>query len=142
MRALPFTVLLAIICTTSSAAIRDDDMMREALKDCDKNQLTINFCARHAFDVVDEKLNNIYKALLTTMITPQAKDRLRQAQRAWVAFRDKDCLVLVGPPENGGSMYQGLWSRCAEHRTKERLVELEKLDRLLRCDEQPCPPKE
>ena len=117
-------------------------MMREALKDCDKNQLTINFCARHAFDVVDEKLNEIYRANLATMITPQAKDRLRQAQRAWVAFRDKDCLVLIGPPEKGGSMYQGLWWRCVEHRTKERLVELEKLSRLLRCNEQPCPPKE
>ena len=102
MRTLPLTFLLAILCTGSSAAIRDDEMMREALKDCDKNQLTINFCARHAFDVVDEELNQIYRALLVTMITPKAKERLREAQRAWVGFRDKDCLVLVGPPERGG----------------------------------------
>ena len=116
--------------------------MAEALKDCAKNQLTMNFCARHAFDTVDARLNQIYKDLLATMTTPKAKDRLRQAQRAWVEFRDKDCLVLLGPPENGGSMYQGLWWNCVARRTKERVLELENLAKLLECEEQPCPPKE
>jgi uncharacterized protein YecT (DUF1311 family) len=142
MRTLPFILLLVLGCTMSSAAIRDDEMTREALKDCDKNQLAMNFCARHAFDLVDDELNKSYRAILATLISPQAKNRLRQAQRAWVEFRDKDCLVLVGPPEYGGSMYQGMWWRCLANRTRERLVELDTLSRLLRCEEQPCPPKE
>jgi uncharacterized protein YecT (DUF1311 family) len=140
MRAFPSTLVLALFCAANNTGAQE--MMAEALKDCDKNQLTINFCARHAFDTVDAELNKIYKTLLATMSTPNATERLRQAQRAWVVFRDKDCLVLVGSPENGGSMYQGLWWRCLERRTKERVVELEKLDELLKCEEQPCPPKE
>lgn len=142
MRTFLLTLLLALLCSSSNAAIRDDDMMRKALRDCEKNQLAINFCALHAFEVVDEKLNKVYGEVLAKMATAKAKDRLRQAQRAWLDFRDKDCLVLVGPPENGGSMYQGLWWNCVEQRTKERLAELEELKRLLRCDEQPCPPNE
>ena len=142
MRALTSAMLFTLLGTASSAEIRDDEMMREALKDCQKNQLSINFCARHKFDVVDEKLNKLYQALLGKMITPPAKERLRQSQRSWVTFRDKDCLVLVGPPERGGSMYQGLWWQCAARRTQERVVELERLDKLLQCEEQPCPPTE
>jgi len=49
---------------------------------------------------------------------------------------------LGGPPENGGSMYQGLWWNCVERRTKKRVVELEELAGLLKFEEQPCPPKE
>jgi uncharacterized protein YecT (DUF1311 family) len=142
MRTFPLILFVTLFCSVSSAAIRDDEMMREALKDCDKNQLAINFCALHAFEVVDEKLNKVYVEVLAKMVTPKAKDRLRQAQRAWISFRDKDCLVVVGPPERGGSMYQGLWWNCVEQRTRARLAELEELSRLLRCDEQPCPPSE
>ncbi len=141
-RALQLIFLVTLSFTVNSVRSQDSEVMAEALKDCDKNQLTINFCARHAFDVVDADLNATYKKLLATMSTPKAKERLRQAQRSWLVFRDKDCLVLVGPPEDGGSMYQGLWWRCVERSTKERLVELQKLGRLLKCEEAPCPPKE
>src|SRR4051794_939190 len=110
---------VATFFAVSIARTQDPEMMAEALKDCGKNQLTINFRARHAFDVADAELNKTYKSVLSTMSTPKAKERVRQAQRVWVELRDKDCLVLVGPPETGGSMYQGLWWKCVERRTQE-----------------------
>jgi uncharacterized protein YecT (DUF1311 family) len=132
-------VVLALLATTNAYAQYE---VADALKDCDKNELTIATCAKHAADTTDAELNRLYKQILAVMITPEAKQRLKLAQRTWIELRDRDCLVLVGPRSQGGSMYSGLWSRCLERRTRERVVELKKLQQLLKCEERPCPPNE
>jgi uncharacterized protein YecT (DUF1311 family) len=114
-----------------------DRMMAESLKDCDRNQTAMNFCARHAFDVADAELNKLYKQALLAMKTHDAAERLRKAQRAWVQFRDAHCHVMVGPPQ--GSMHGQLWHRCLEELTKTRAEELRVI---AYCEEGPCPPTE
>ena len=136
---LPIAVALALL-TASNAYTQDD--LPEALKNCLKNEITIALCSKHKFDAADAELNDLYKQILAVMVTPQAKTRLKMAQRTWVELRDRDCLVLVGPREKGGSMYSGLWSKCLERRTRERTLELQKLQQLLKCEERPCPPNE
>ncbi len=138
-KSLMFAVSLALFIAISAHAQIE---VADALKDCNKNELTIALCAKHASDSTDDELNRLYNQILALMTTPEAKQRLKLAQRAWIELRDRDCLVLVGPREQGGSMYSGLWSRCIEQQTKRRVDELKRLQQLLKCEERPCPPTE
>jgi len=110
-----------------------------ASPECQKNQGAMLECAAQNTSEADATLNSTYQEALKLMRTPAAAKRLRTAQRAWLAFRDSDCLVQVGPSESGGSMYGLLWTLCMEGQTRLRIAALREI---LDCTEQPCPPTE
>lgn len=47
-------------------------------------------CHGDEADVWDERLNRDYQALMKTMKSP-GKERVRDIERAWIAFREKKC---------------------------------------------------
>ncbi|RJG05547.1 DUF1311 domain-containing protein [Noviherbaspirillum cavernae] len=100
------------------------DLLEESLKDCDKNQLAMNFCARHRFDLADKELNSLFKQRRDRLDASGARERLRAAQRAWLAFRDKDCLYEAGPREESGSIWPLAYFSCMERHTRRRSEDL------------------
>ncbi len=60
-------------------------------------------CALEALDNADKKLNESYKALSSSM-GEEGKAKLREAQRAWIQFRDADAVLAYQNSGEGGSL--------------------------------------
>ncbi|RBA24648.1 lysozyme inhibitor LprI family protein [Herminiimonas fonticola] len=114
----------ALLALSGSAIAQTQGLLQESLKDCDKNQLTMNVCASYRFDLADKVLNEQYKQNLAALKEGPAQTRLREAQRAWITFRDKDCLADTGPREESGSIWPLLHFSCLEKHTVRRAEDL------------------
>lgn len=112
-----------LLLVGGAAWAQDQALLQEALKDCDKNQLTMNMCASHRYITADQKLNQQYKQLMAQQ-DATGKQRLRDAQRAWISFRDKDCLANNGLRQESGSIWPLLHFSCLERHTVQRSEDL------------------
>lgn len=124
IHALSSMSLLAAVFMAPAHA--QDAEMQEALKDCDRNQMTMNMCASHRYAEADKALNNQYKKTMAKQASDQARKRVRDAQRAWIVFRDKDCLADTGPRDQGGSMWPLQHYSCMENLTLRRVEDLKR----------------
>lgn len=81
--------------------------------------------AKEEFEKADAELNTVYSKLMDTL-TPEQEEALRQAQRAWLEYRDAS-IVAEGAMYEGGSL-QGLvqW-RAAGELTVERTERLKSM---------------
>jgi len=79
-------------------------------------------CAAEAFAKADKELNETYKHLLATL-DEDAKEKLRVAQRAWVAYRDANS-KFVYSVEGDGSAGRMVVSNQSEEQTRARVKEL------------------
>lgn len=97
--------------------------------DCNSDALTtadMRECVHAEYDLADKELNAAYKkamAAVKASATPEFKDKLVAAQRAWIEFRDKDCAFDAALFE-GGTMYGILYTACLTDRTNTRTREL------------------
>ncbi|MGR8980829.1 MAG: lysozyme inhibitor LprI family protein [Gammaproteobacteria bacterium] len=87
-----------------------------------------NQCAASRLKSVDDELNRIYQEVLSKYKADREfLEKLRKAQRAWVAFRD-DELEARFPMENKQSHYGSVYPMCANlflvRRTEERIKQL------------------
>lgn len=72
----------------------------------------------------DELLNREYKATRALFEdSPAVRDRLMEAQRAWIALRDADCRLAYDRWEDG-SMRNVAGSDCQMRHTARRTLEL------------------
>jgi uncharacterized protein YecT (DUF1311 family) len=95
------------------------------------SQLSINFAAESRFVEADDEMNRLYKMLMGRLSKKSSKNRLRDAQRAWIVFRDNSCLYEAGAPGEGGSIGNMAYSNCKEHHTTRRI---EDLKQYIGCD--------
>ncbi len=114
-------ILMAVCAATPALS---DDI------DCDNamTQQAMNHCAHQAYALADEELNLAYKLAMSQAKaqdeyiengdTPAAT-MLRDAQRAWIDFRDKAC-ALESTIARGGSLQPLLYSSCLERETRQR----------------------
>jgi uncharacterized protein YecT (DUF1311 family) len=98
-------------------------------------QVDMTYCADRAWKLADEDLNLAYGFAQTMMkqidaALPQdqrgAEQALREAQRAWIAFRDAGCKA-EGYRVAGGSMQPMVVATCLERVTRARTEELRML---------------
>jgi uncharacterized protein YecT (DUF1311 family) len=96
-------------------------------------QHAMNQCAAREANEADADLNFIYPQVLAHFQrldrdgdTQAGVQRLRAAQRAWVAFRDAEC-ALAGYEALGGSLEPLLVSGCEAELTKRRSAELRQM---------------
>jgi len=68
-----------------------------------QTQAAMNAQARAEFVKVDAELNRTYEALLAKLPDAESKEKVKQSQRAWVAFRDAEA-TFAGDQARGGSM--------------------------------------
>lgn len=86
-------------------------------------QMGLNACFGKLADAADAKLNKLYKQL-AAKAEGKEKDALRDAQRAWIAYRDKECeYETIG--EEGGSIRPMEISICVADKTNARSKEFE-----------------
>lgn len=78
-------------------------------------------CVSDAVRVQDARLNKNY-AKAMAKLTPEQQEKLRNAQRAWIAFKDADCQSLQD--DDWGTMSRVTANMCALDRTTERADEL------------------
>jgi uncharacterized protein YecT (DUF1311 family) len=130
------TVTLIWLIFVAPFAWGDDDT-QEALADCHKNQYTQNVCAHYHADIADKSLNEVYQRQLKRLTEKSNKARLVTAQRAWIRFRDANCLYEArGSREEGGSMFTQVFDMCRERMTLLRENEIEGY---LACTQNGCP---
>jgi len=60
-----------------------------------QTQAAMNAQARAEFVKVDAELNRTYEALLAKLPDAESKEKLKQSQRAWVAFRDAEATFAL-----------------------------------------------
>jgi uncharacterized protein YecT (DUF1311 family) len=78
-------------------------------------------CANRRYTQADAELNQVYKQL-SSQLEPERRGLLRDAQRAWVAFRDKNAAYVASDAEGGTlSPILEVSERAAmtEHRVQE-----------------------
>lgn len=105
--------------------------------DCNNamTQMDMNICANMDFQKADAELNVVYKKAMAKMRETDsylsddlkgAADTLRDAQRAWIPYRDKAC-ESYGFLARGGSMEPMLVANCRTDVTEQRIKELNEL---------------
>jgi uncharacterized protein YecT (DUF1311 family) len=116
--------------------------------ECQENQIAWNSCANDYFKFYDQRLNKLYKEQLDYLKNGNIEYRkqlgvgdininqFKQAQLAWIKFRDADCLYEAGSAEGSGSGWPYYHWKCLGDRTKERTLQLE---RYLECRGGGCP---
>jgi uncharacterized protein YecT (DUF1311 family) len=122
----PLVLLLAM---TLPAAAQDVDCTNVI------TQLDMNTCAAQDWEEADARLNDVYAQTLAVLQEADAnypisgdseEDRLRAAQRAWIAYRDANC-DSAGYPMRGGSAEPLLTYGCLRSMTEDRIAELQAL---------------
>ena len=85
-------------------------------------QAAMNACAAARMRAADSGLNAAYGAVLHRL-APAAQTRLREAERAWVAFRDAECAFRASGSD-GGSAAAMVATDCRRELTEARAKSL------------------
>lgn len=114
------TAILLLIASTT----RGGEVVQTLPADCDSTQQAMNACAAQRYTQADDALNRAYRAARSAARDEAGQARLRAAQRAWIVFRDKDCLAQAGPRKEGGSIWPLQQYGCLERHTLRRTDDL------------------
>lgn len=128
------SVLLAIMLFFVNVTARSDSAPEKEATDIPMSQRDMNDGYAKQFKLVDDKLNRLYKEKIDVIKTPTNKVRFRDAQRAWISFRDKVCLYEASTREETGSIWSLGYFYCMERHTRRRIEDLEEYIK--------CPPEE
>ena len=82
----------------------------------------MNACMGSSLDKADNELNQVYKALMAK-VSDDGKKQLRDAERAWLNYRDKQCAFDTAGT-NGGSIHDSMVANCQERITLAHIAEL------------------
>ncbi len=82
-----------------------------------ETQMEMNECAGQDFEAADKRLNRAYKKL-------EKSSELIAAEKAWIAFRDAECMYQAKPYE-GGSIQPTIYAGCLQSLTEDRIKQLE-----------------
>jgi uncharacterized protein YecT (DUF1311 family) len=118
-----FTVALALLTPLAVSGADEKDCLETATTQLERNQ-----CATSYLKAVDDELNRVYQAVLSKYKDDQEfLDKLRNAQRAWLTFRDAE-LEAKFPFGDKQSHYGSVYPMCANRflaqRTQERIQHL------------------
>ncbi len=116
------------------AAILAAVPVRAQTPDCTapQDQQSMNACARIDWEQADARLNAVWRDVMGRLKAVDAtagegevpvSKLLRDAQRAWIEFRDTACLA-ESAPMRGGSAERLLFWGCMARMTRQRTQEL------------------
>ena len=112
-------------------ALGDDAASQHAidawLSDClakDPSTTGVNACLGQAYEKWDLELNRVYREL-NGRLSAEVKAVLREAQRAWIAFRDRELAFLAGFYGGlDGTMYGSMLAADRVELVRRRVLEL------------------
>lgn len=121
---------IALLATAACLILSHGAQAQSVPCDQAQTQTDMNICADLDYKKADKRLNNAYKALMGS-IDGEVKQLTREAQRAWITFRDKECLAQAGGErsQTSGSMWPLLYSSCLAELTNQRAEQLEQRER-------------
>ncbi len=105
-----------------------------------QTQMDMNFCAAIEFERADIALNAAWPRVVASARAddrqvdrrydrrPGSEAKLREAQRAWIVFRDAHCTVEGYDQARGGSMEPMVYDGCRARLTRERIAQLTGLE--------------
>jgi len=88
-----------------------------------QTQAEMNAQARKDFEQVDAELNKIYQSLLAKLADTEAKNKLRESQRAWLAFRDAEAAFAADQVRGGSAAPVLRWTSMTQT-TEQRVKQL------------------
>ncbi len=95
-------------------------------------QTEMTICSYEEFKIADAELNTTYQNILKRYVeyneyNPNIVIKLREAQKAWIIYRDKQC-DAEGEIYNGGSMQPMIINGCATSLTNAQIEILNTID--------------
>ncbi len=105
-----------------------------------QTQMDMNFCAAIEFERADIALNAAWPRVIASARAddravdrrhdrrPGSEAKLREAQRAWILFRDAHCTLEGYDQARGGSMEPMVYGGCRARLTRERTRQLTQID--------------
>jgi uncharacterized protein YecT (DUF1311 family) len=93
------------------------------------SQVELNSCYDRLRQVADDELNRTYQHLMSRASDQGLKIALRDAERAWISYRDKEC-EFESSNVRGGSAYMMVFAICLTEKIQARTKEL---SRILDC---------
>jgi uncharacterized protein YecT (DUF1311 family) len=125
---LRFAIFLVTVMSCLAAAAESSDRCGNL-----SGQQAMNACISDEVSKADNTLNGIYKRL-HDKLNESGKRNLVGAERAWITFRDKECMLESGydieHPENNGTIAPFTVGECKLSLTNERTTTLRQL---LKC---------
>lgn len=120
-------VQIAVLTAFILPAAQAEDCMDQA-----EDQLQMNICAQNSYQAADAELNQRFNEL-RQRIGDDANTRslLREAERAWLAFRDAEC-TFAASATLGGSANVMIYDNCLTDLTQQRS---EQFLQYLNCEE-------
>ncbi len=104
----------------------DDNGLSTQYSQCMDNSggVTVSMldCIAAETKLQDDRLNMAYKEAMS-QLSAERKKQLKEAQRAWIKFRDANCDFYFDP--EGGTSASVMASDCVMSETAERAAELE-----------------
>jgi uncharacterized protein YecT (DUF1311 family) len=88
-----------------------------------QTQAAMNAEAWADFKKVDAELNSAYAALMAKLPDAEGKEKLKQSQRAWIAFRDAEAAFAADQFRGGSAAPVLRWTSMMET-TEERIKQL------------------
>lgn len=125
-----------MILTIAAALLAQQSPEQEWNCDDPQNQAEMNMCAGFDFRRADAELNQLWPQLIASARErdrgvdreydqrPGYEATLRQAQRAWITFRDEHCTWQGYEEARGGSMETMVYQGCRATLTRERIQQL------------------
>ena len=128
-----------IATMTAALALLASAQDAEDRLDCEdpQYQVEMNRCAALDFEQQDAELNRVWAQVIAAAREadgeinrefdqrPTEEAMLREAQRAWIAFRDAHCTVEAYREARGGSMEPMVYEACRARLTEERIGQLQ-----------------
>ncbi len=87
-----------------------------------QTQIEMTQCAADAYKAADAVLNQVYQKLVAKLDEDE-KVQLKEAQNAWLKYRDSNC-DFVADQYKGGTMRPMIYAGCLADVTKKRTSEL------------------
>ena len=88
-----------------------------------QTQAAMNAQVRAEFEQADAELNKTYEALLAKLPDAESKQKLKESQRAWLAFRDAEA-AFAADQARGGSMAPTIRYETMTELTQQRIKQL------------------
>lgn len=110
-----FVILLAATATLSTASARADECTNAT------TQQAMTHCAAQKYKKADAALNTVYQQVRQRLKDDaEQTQRLVDAQKAWLVFRDAECKFVSRPGPDAGSVSDMNLADCLASLTAKR----------------------
>ncbi|MFK6685772.1 lysozyme inhibitor LprI family protein [Acinetobacter baumannii] len=123
-----FLIMSTITCSVTFAGIDKCSNL--------PNQSALNNCSSNVLNSANQKINTVYANYMKEL-SPTEKLQLKEAQRAWIQYKEKDCQFQSSPVLKG-SLYQFVHNACLVEKTETRTKELQDMQECRSGNEPGC----